>query len=109
VGQDLTSLQCATVNPSQSFSAPGTETLSVDVCDAAGWTKVAAREVAIAELGAVVPPTATLTDTRPRRRQPTHLLAVPAAEPERDTLDLHAGLWNRPPGNVTWTYGAGYH
>ncbi|UCC75697.1 MAG: hypothetical protein JSW37_09275 [Anaerolineales bacterium] len=35
-------------------------------------------------------------------------LTAPPATQEGDTFDLYAGLWNRPPCNVTWTYRAEY-
>ena len=32
------------------------------------------------------------------------MIEAPPARKLGDTLELHAGLWNRPPCNVTWTY-----
>jgi len=37
------------------------------------------------------------------------MIAAPPARRLGDTFQIYAGLWNRPPCNVTWTYKAEYH
>ncbi|MFL7809724.1 MAG: hypothetical protein AB8I80_13895, partial [Anaerolineae bacterium] len=37
------------------------------------------------------------------------MVTAPPVSQEGDTFELYAGLWNRPPCNVTWTYRAEYH
>lgn len=71
-GRDNSSLEMSYTSAVHTYSAPGTYTVSVEVCDATGWTAVASRGVTIAEPGATVSPTPTPTGTRPTAtRTPT--------------------------------------
>ncbi len=37
------------------------------------------------------------------------MIAAPPVKKPGDTVQIYAGMWNRPPCNVTWTYKAEYH
>jgi len=87
-GQDHTSLEVTMQSAVHTYSAPGTYTVSAEVCDATGWIEVASRDVTIAEPGAILTPTPTRTGTPPTPMPtyiPTHTPTVTRTPTETRT------------------------